>query len=66
MKRDVIRYVVSVNGKVRSNIEVQADAGQEAIRERALADGNVRKHTEGKAIQEVIVVPGRLVNVVAR
>jgi len=66
LKQEVVRYVVSVNGKVRSNIEVPADAEQETIRERALADGNVQKHTEGKAVQQVIVVPGRLVNVVAR
>jgi leucyl-tRNA synthetase len=59
LKQDVVRYVVSVNGKVRSNIEVPADAGQETIRERALADGNVQRHTEGKAVQQVIVVPGR-------
>jgi len=66
LKRDLARYVVSVNGKVRSNIEVPADAPQDAIREAALADSHVQKHTEGKSVAQVIVVPGRLVNVVAR
>jgi leucyl-tRNA synthetase len=66
LKQDLIRYVVSVNGKVRSNVQVPAEAAQDAVREVALADPNVRKHTEGKTIAQVIVVPGRLVNVVAR
>jgi leucyl-tRNA synthetase len=66
LKQDLIRYVVSVNGKVRSNVQVPAEAAQDAVREVALADPNVRRHTEGKTIAQVIVVPGRLVNVVAR
>jgi leucyl-tRNA synthetase len=66
LKQDLIRYVVSVNGKVRSNVQVPAEAAQDAVREVALADPNVRKHTEGKTIAQVIVVPGRLINVVAR
>jgi leucyl-tRNA synthetase len=66
LRQDLVRYVVSVNGKVRSNIQVPTDASQEAIRLAALADASVRRHTEGKLVQQVIVVPGKLVNVVAR
>ena len=66
LEQDLVRYVVSVNGKVRSNVEVPADAVEDAIRETALADASVRKHTEGKTVAQVIVVKGRLVNVVAR
>jgi leucyl-tRNA synthetase len=66
LKQDLVRYVVSVNGKVRSNVEVAADAAEDAIRETALADASVRKHVEGKTVAQVIVVKGRLVNVVAR
>ena len=66
LKQDLVRYVVSVNGKVRSNIEVPADSVEDAIRETALADASVRKHVEGKTVAQVIVVKGRLVNVVAR
>jgi len=66
LEQDLVRYVVSVNGKVRSNVEVPADAVEDVIRETALADASVRKHTEGKTVAQVIVVKGRLVNVVAR
>jgi leucyl-tRNA synthetase len=66
LKLDLARYVVSVNGKVRSNIQVPAEAPQDAVRQAALADASVQKHTAGKSIEQVIVVPGRLVNVVAR
>ncbi|MDN5849641.1 MAG: leucine--tRNA ligase [Nitrococcus sp.] len=66
LQRDVIDLVVQVNGKRRSRIQVAVDAGQEIIREAALHDDNVRRFTDGKHIERVIVVPNRLVNVVAR
>jgi leucyl-tRNA synthetase len=66
LARETQRLVVQVNGKVRSQIEVPAGAAQEAIREAALADPKVGKFTEGKTVSQVIQVPGRLVNIVAR
>ncbi len=62
--RDRVELVVQVNGKLRDRIEVAADAGEDAIREQALAADNVARHLEGKAVKKVIVVPGKLVNVV--
>jgi leucyl-tRNA synthetase len=59
-----IELVVQVNGKMRSKISVAADADAEAIEATALADESVQRHMEGKAVAKVIVVPGRLVNVV--
>jgi leucyl-tRNA synthetase len=56
--------VVQVNGKVRGKVTVPADADQDAIEAAALADANVVRFTEGKTVRKVIVVPGRLVNVV--
>jgi len=64
--RDTIELVVQVNGKVRSRIDVAADAERDAIEEQALADANVQRFTEGKSIPKVVVVPGKLVNVVAK
>jgi leucyl-tRNA synthetase len=63
--KDSIDLVVQVNGKVRSQISVPANADNAAIEEAALADGKVQGFIEGKTIRKIIVVPGRLVNVVA-
>ena len=55
---------VQVNGKRRDEIEVPAEADEAAIREAALASARVQHHLAGRAPRKVIVVPGRLVNVV--
>ncbi len=65
LARDSIQMVVQVNGKVRSKIEVAADAPKDAIEELAKADEKVAKFLEGVTIRKVIVVPGKLVNIVA-
>ena len=62
--KDSIELVVQVNGKLRAKIEVPAQADNDAIEQAALADSNIQSHTEGKTVRKVIVVPGRLVNVV--
>jgi len=62
--KDTLELVVQVNGKLRAKIQVSADADKEAIEQTALEDENVKSHTEGKTVRKVIVVPGRLVNVV--
>jgi leucyl-tRNA synthetase len=62
--QDSLEIVLQVNGKLRGRITVPADATEDAVRTAALADANVRKWTEGKTIRKVIVVAGKLVNVV--
>ncbi|WP_225072230.1 leucine--tRNA ligase [Desulfuromonas sp. CSMB_57] len=57
--------VVQVNGKVRGKVTVVADADDEVTRQAALADANVARFLEGKTVRKVVVVPGRLVNIVA-
>ncbi|PMR71852.1 leucine--tRNA ligase [Halomonas heilongjiangensis] len=64
LARDSIELVVQVNGKLRARIEVAANADKAAIEALALAAENVQRHTEGKTIRKVIVVPGKLVNIV--
>ncbi len=64
--RDSIEMVVQVNGKLRGKVDVPAAAGKDAIEAAALADGNVQKFTAGKDIAKVIVVPGKLVNIVVK
>lgn len=64
--KDSLQIIVQVNGKLRSRIEVAATAGKDDIETAALADTNVMKFTDGKQIVKVIVVPGKLVNIVVK
>ena len=63
---DEVTLAVQVNGKLRAQIQVPADASREAVETAALADANVQRHLAGQQVAKVIVVPGRLVNLVAR
>jgi leucyl-tRNA synthetase len=56
--------VVQVNGKLRAKITVTTDADNKQIEETAISDKNVQKFIADKEIRKVIVVPGRLVNIV--
>ena len=60
-----IQLIVQVNGKLRARIQVPADVSKEDAEKAALADENVTAHTNGKTVRKVIVVPGKLVNIVA-
>ncbi|MDP2787110.1 MAG: leucine--tRNA ligase [Pseudomonadota bacterium] len=62
--RDEIELMLQVNGKLRGKITVAADAGKDAIEQAALASPEVQKFMEGQPAKKVVVVPGRLVNVV--
>jgi leucyl-tRNA synthetase len=57
--------VVQVNGKMRGKIEVPADADRQAVETTARNNENVRRFTAGLTVRKVIVVPGKLVNIVA-
>ncbi len=60
-----VEVVLQVNGKLRGRITVSKEASKEEVEALALADENVIAFTDGKTIRKVIVVPGRLVNIVA-
>ncbi len=64
LELDLIEIVVQVNGKLRGRIKVAADADRDTVGEHAQTDENVQRFIEGKEIRKVIVVPGRLVNIV--
>jgi leucyl-tRNA synthetase len=64
LEQTQLTLVVQVNGKLRGQIEVAADAGEEAIRVAALAEPNVQKFMAGAPPRKVIIVPRKLVNVV--
>jgi len=59
-----VQMVVQVNGKLRAHITVAVDADEAAVRGAALADPNVQKFIGTAAIRKVIIVPGKLVNIV--
>ena len=63
--QDSLTLVVQVNGKLRGQIEVPASASREEVEAAARANENVLRFTEGLSIRKVIVVPGKLVNIVA-
>ncbi len=62
--KDELTIVVQVNGKLRSRFDIRADADEETIKEKALADEKVQKFIEGKKLRKVIVARGKLVNIV--
>lgn len=63
---DTIELPVQVMGKLRGRINVAADASREDIEAAALEEPNVASHIEGKTVAKIIVVPGKMVNIVAK
>jgi leucyl-tRNA synthetase len=61
---ETVNIAVQVNGKVRATVKVSKDATKEQLEEAAKADEKVQKWLEGKTIRRIVVVPGRLVNIV--
>ena len=60
-----IEMAVQVNGKLRDRIQIPADMNKSDIERIAMESENVQRHTEGKNVKKVIVIPGKLVNIVA-
>jgi leucyl-tRNA synthetase len=65
-REDELELAVQVNGKVRGRVTVAREATNEAIRAVALAEPRVAEQLRGKQILKCVVVPGRLVSVVAK
>jgi leucyl-tRNA synthetase len=65
-KEDEIEFAVQVNGKLRGRIVVPAETPEEEVRQKALADEKVRAALDGKQVMKVIVIAGKLVNVVVK
>jgi leucyl-tRNA synthetase len=66
LKRDEVVIIVQVDGKVRSRLTVDVAAAERDVQDKALADEKVRPWLDGRQVAKVVVVPGRLVNVVTR
>jgi leucyl-tRNA synthetase len=65
MTRDSVTLAVQVNGKLRGTIEVAVNLPKDEVERLALAEPNVVKYMEGLTVRKVIVVPGKIVNIVA-
>lgn len=63
--QDTLQLVIQVNGKLRGHIDMPASASREEVEAAARSNENVLRFTEGLTIRKVIVVPGKLVNIVA-
>ena len=63
--RDEVDVVIQVNGKLRGKITVPADMDKAEVEKLALEESNVAKHITGLTVRKVVVIPGKLVNVVA-
>ncbi len=65
LERDVLTVVIQINGKLRGKIDVPSSASKEEVEKLALAEQNIVRHLEGLTVRKVVVIPGKLVNVVA-
>ncbi|MCC4368060.1 leucine--tRNA ligase [Limosilactobacillus reuteri] len=63
---DEVEMIVQVNGKVRAKIKMAKDTDRDEAQQLALANEHVKKFTDGKDIKKVIVVPNKIVNIVAK
>jgi len=61
---DKVTIAVQVNGKLRDTFEIERDEPEDSVKEKACNLEKVKKHTEGKSIKKVIVIPNKLVNIV--
>ena len=66
LEKDVMEIAVQVNGKVRARLEVSKSAAKEEVEKAALADAKVQAAIGEQTVRKVIVIPGRLVNIVAK
>ena len=64
IRQETITLVIQVNGRVRDRVEVPADVDDESARALALDSEAVQRHLDGRSPKRVVVVPGKLVNVV--
>ena len=66
LTEDTVEIAVQVNGKLRATINISVNDDEETIKQKALSEENVIRHTEGKEIVKVIVIKGKIVNIVVK
>ena len=63
--RNSVTLVVQVNGKLRARLELPAGISKEEAQDAAMSEPNIMRHIDGKTIRKVILVPDKLLNIVA-
>ena len=63
--QDMLTVALQVNGKLRGTVQIPAAADKAAMEQAALADSSVQRHIDGLTVRKVVIVPGKLVNIVA-
>ena len=64
--KDEVEIAIQINGKIKNRINVASDLDEEGIKAAALNDDVIKQNTEGKTVVKVIVIKGRLVNIVVK
>lgn len=64
LQADTIKWVIQINGKVRANLQLPTDTDQQGIEASVLADEQVQRHLKGMQPKKMIIVPGKVVNIV--
>ena len=64
--KDEVEIAIQINGKIKERIMIPSDANDEEIKALSLATSAIQKETDGKAVVKVIVIKGRLVNIVVK
>ena len=59
-----IEYPIQVNGRLRGHLTAPVSAGNEELEQAALADAKVQRYIEGSTVRKIIIVPGKLINIV--
>jgi len=65
LTRNIVTYVIQVNGKIRGKLEALADINQDELQAKALENENVKRYLDGLNIKKVIVVPGKMISIAA-
>jgi len=65
LEQSSVQIMIQINGKLRGKVDVSLDADDETVKQLALQNENARKFLQDKTIRKVIVVKGRLINIVA-
>ena len=65
LEKETATIVVQVNGKVRTRLEVPLGLPEEEVKSRAMAEANIQKFLDGKEVKKIIVIPDKLINIVA-
>ncbi len=65
LEKDILTIVIQINGKLRGKVDAPSAVSKEELEKLAINEPNIQKHLEGLTIRKVIVIPGKLVNIVA-